>query len=114
MGKHLYVGQAKACFGAILRESLRELLAVVGARWRIHFRHPVSDARACRIRIGLPPDENATGKEAELLSDAYYTAAKAKRQGLGLVQFIGELFKLNMLIEKIMYSLMKIITDIKV
>ena len=49
------------------------------------------------------PDENAVGKEAELLSDAYYTAAKAKRQGLGLVQFIGELFKLNMLIERIMY-----------
>jgi translation initiation factor 4G len=58
-------------------------------------------------KVNLPPkpDEDAVGKEAELLSEEYYVAAKAKRQGLGLVQFIGELFKLGMLIEKIMYDL---------
>jgi translation initiation factor 4G len=60
--------------------------------------------RGWKINLPPKPDENATGKEAELLSDEYYIAAKAKRQGLGLVQFIGELFKLNMLIEKIMYE----------
>jgi translation initiation factor 4G len=59
--------------------------------------------RGWKVNLPPKPDENATGKEAELLSDEYYVAAKAKRQGLGLVQFIGELFKLNMLIEKIMY-----------
>ena len=59
--------------------------------------------RGWKINLPPKPDDDATGKEAELLSEAYYTAAKAKRQGLGLVQFIGELFKLNMLIEKIMY-----------
>jgi translation initiation factor 4G len=59
--------------------------------------------RGWKVNLPPKPDETATGKEAELLSDEYYVAAKAKRQGLGLVQFIGELFKLNMLIEKIMY-----------
>ncbi|KAI8991841.1 armadillo-type protein [Mycotypha africana] len=44
--------------------------------------------------------------EATMLTDEYYAAAKAKRQGLGLIQFIGELFKLDMLSERIMYSCM--------
>ena len=61
--------------------------------------------RGWKINLPPKPDENATGKEAELLSNEYYIATKAKRQGLGLVQFIGELFKLNMLVEKIMYGL---------
>lgn len=39
----------------------------------------------------------AEPKEAEILSDEYYAAQKAKRRGLGLVRFIGELYKLNML-----------------
>ena len=60
--------------------------------------------RGWKVNLPPKPADDATGKEAELLSEAYYTAAKAKRQGLGLVQFIGELFKLNMLIEKIMYT----------
>lgn len=59
--------------------------------------------RGWKINLPPKPDDDAVGKEAELLSEEYYKAAKAKRQGLGLVQFIGELFKLNMLIEKIMY-----------
>ncbi|KAI9599450.1 armadillo-type protein [Syncephalis fuscata] len=42
--------------------------------------------------------------EDYLMSDEYYTAAKAKRRGLGLVEFIGELFKLDMLTEKIMHE----------
>ena len=63
--------------------------------------------RGWKINLPPKPDEDAVGKEAELLSEAYYIAAKAKRQGLGLVQFIGELFKLNMLIEKIMYVTFK-------
>ena len=65
--------------------------------------------RGWKINLPPKPDEDAVGKEAELLSEAYYTAAKAKRQGLGLVQFIGELFKLNMLIEKIMYVIAMVI-----
>lgn len=51
--------------------------------------------------------EKMEQKEAELMSDEYYAAAKAKRRGLGLVRFIGELFKLSMLTEKIMHLCIK-------
>ena len=34
-------------------------------------------------------------KEVALYSDEYYAAQKAKRRGLGLIKFIGELFKLQ-------------------
>lgn len=37
------------------------------------------------------------GGEAPMMSDEYYAAQKAKRRGLGLVQLIGELYKLEML-----------------
>jgi hypothetical protein len=47
---------------------------------------------------------NGTGKEAELLSEEYYAVAKAKRQDLRLVEFIG-VFKVNTLITEIMYVL---------
>ncbi|TDL22991.1 hypothetical protein BD410DRAFT_769393 [Rickenella mellea] len=42
-----------------------------------------------------------------LYSIEYYAAQKAKRQGLGLVKFIGELFKLQMLTERIMHECIK-------
>ena len=47
------------------------------------------------------------GEESELYSDEYYAAAKAKRRGLGLIRFIGELFKLQMLTERIMHECIK-------
>ncbi|KAI1110248.1 hypothetical protein F5Y14DRAFT_465784 [Nemania sp. NC0429] len=57
-------------------------------------------------KIQLPEkNEGAENKgEAALLSDEYYLAAAAKRRGLGLVQFIGELYKLGMLTERIMHE----------
>ncbi|KAG8949387.1 hypothetical protein FRC04_008622 [Tulasnella sp. 424] len=45
--------------------------------------------------------------EPVLYSDEYYALLKAKRQGLGLVRFIGELFKLQMLTERIMHECIK-------
>ena len=45
--------------------------------------------------------------EIELYSNEYYIAQKAKRQGLGLIQFIGELYKLQMLTERIMHECIK-------
>ena len=45
--------------------------------------------------------------ESELYSEEYYAAAKAKRRGLGLIRFIGELFKLQMLTERIMHECIK-------
>ena len=47
------------------------------------------------------------GEESELYSDEYYAASKAKRRGLGLIRFIGELFKLQMLTERIMHECIK-------
>ncbi|KAG1824451.1 armadillo-type protein [Suillus subaureus] len=46
-------------------------------------------------------------KEAELFFDEYYAAEKARRQGLVLIRFIGELFKLQMLTERIMHAYVK-------
>lgn len=46
--------------------------------------------------------DKAQTQEAEMMSDEYYIAQKAKRRGLGLVRFIGELYKLNMLTARIM------------
>ncbi|TRM69078.1 armadillo-type protein [Schizophyllum amplum] len=43
-------------------------------------------------------------QEPDLYSEEYYAAQKAKRQGLGLIRFIGELFKLQMLTERIMHQ----------
>jgi len=52
-------------------------------------------------KVDLP--KNGKG-EVDLMSDEYYAAAAAKRKGLGLVQFIGELYKLTMLTERIMHE----------
>ncbi|KAA1122596.1 hypothetical protein PGTUg99_000268 [Puccinia graminis f. sp. tritici] len=40
-------------------------------------------------------------------SDDFYAVQKAKRQGLALVQFFGELYKLNLLTERIMQECIK-------
>jgi translation initiation factor 4G len=50
------------------------------------------------------PDAPEEGKEVTMLTDEYYVAAAAKRKGLGLIQFIGELYKLGMLTLRIMHE----------
>ncbi|KAF4550912.1 Eukaryotic translation initiation factor 4 gamma-like protein [Elsinoe fawcettii] len=52
----------------------------------------------------LPEKPEGETEEAALLSDEYYIAAAAKRKGLGLIQFIGELYKLGMLTYRIMHQ----------
>lgn len=52
----------------------------------------------------LPENSEGQTEETAMLSDEYYKAAAAKRKGLGLVQFIGELYKLRMLSIKIMHQ----------
>ena len=65
----------------------------------------------------LPEKESEEGDqkpgEAAMLSDEYYAAAAAKRRGLGLVQFIGELYKLGMLTERIMIECVHKLVDYK-
>jgi translation initiation factor 4G len=55
-------------------------------------------------KVDLPEQKEGKAGEAALLSEEYYIAAAAKRRGLGLVQFIGELYKLGMLTERIMHE----------
>ena len=45
--------------------------------------------------------------KSKLYFGEYYAAQKAKRQGLGLITFIGELFKFQMLMERIMHERVK-------
>ncbi|KAL6305170.1 hypothetical protein BKA93DRAFT_780253 [Sparassis latifolia] len=52
-------------------------------------------------------EKNNTTDDSDLYSEEYYAAQKAKRQGLGLIKFIGELFKLQMLTERIMHECVK-------
>ncbi|KAI0166062.1 hypothetical protein GGR57DRAFT_488926 [Xylariaceae sp. FL1272] len=65
-------------------------------------------------KTDLPETEEGADKktlEATMLSDEYYKAAAAKRRGLGLVQFIGELYKLGMLTERIMHECVRKLVD---
>ncbi|KAF2473146.1 uncharacterized protein BDR25DRAFT_129155 [Lindgomyces ingoldianus] len=54
--------------------------------------------------VNLPDKPEGQTDEAAMLSDEYYIAAAAKRKGLGLIQFIGELYKLGMLTLRIMHE----------
>ncbi|ESZ99335.1 putative Eukaryotic translation initiation factor 4 gamma [Sclerotinia borealis F-4128] len=70
--------------------------------------------RGWKIDLPEKPEgerEDAKTEEAVMLSDEYYIAAAAKRRGLGLVQFIGELYKLSMLTERIMHECVKKLVD---
>jgi translation initiation factor 4G len=54
--------------------------------------------------VNLPTKPDGDKQEEVMLSEEYYIAAAAKRKGLGLIQFIGELYKLNMLTLRIMHE----------
>ena len=62
-------------------------------------------------KTDLPQKPEGETTEAAMLSDEYYIAAAAKRRGLGLVRFIGELYKLGMLTERIMHECVKKLVD---
>ncbi|KAL9104741.1 MAG: hypothetical protein Q9163_000353 [Psora crenata] len=62
-------------------------------------------------KMNLPEKPEGETEEAVMLSDDYYIAAAAKRRGLGLVRFIGELYKLGMLTERIMHECVKKLVD---
>lgn len=62
-------------------------------------------------KVNLPPKPEGSTDQAAMMSDEYYAAAAAKRRGLGLVKFIGELYKLGMLTERIMHECVKKLVD---
>lgn len=55
----------------------------------------------------LPTNADGSPLDPELMSDEYYAAMGAKRRGLGLIRFIGELYFLRMLTEKIIQKCMQ-------
>ena len=63
----------------------------------------------------LATNEDGSPLEPEMMSEEYYQAASAKRRGLGLVRFIGYLYRLNLLSGKMMFEcfrrLMKDLND---
>ncbi|KAF8678962.1 ARM repeat-containing protein [Rhizoctonia solani] len=62
---------------------------------------------ALASKAGEDKAASATSAEnsgAALYSDEYYAAIEVKRRGLGLVRFIGELFKWRMLTERIIHA----------
>ncbi|ROV98184.1 hypothetical protein VSDG_04380 [Cytospora chrysosperma] len=61
--------------------------------------------------VEMPAPKEGETKEMTMLSDEYYAAMAVKRRGLGLVQFIGELFKLGMLTERIMHECVRKLLD---
>lgn len=61
--------------------------------------------------MNLPDKPEGQTEEAAMLSDEYYIAAAAKRKGLGLIQFIGELYKLGMLSIRIMHECVSKLLD---
>lgn len=59
----------------------------------------------------LPTNEDGSPLDPELMSDEYYAAVGAKRRGLGLIRFIGELYFLGMLTERIMHACMQLLLN---
>ncbi|KIO20813.1 hypothetical protein M407DRAFT_81155 [Tulasnella calospora MUT 4182] len=82
-----------------------------------HFERGWSQKESAQAAAALKAADDKTAEDAfkangenggpVLYSDEYYALLRAKRQGLGLVRFIGELFKLQMLTERIMHECIK-------
>jgi hypothetical protein len=63
---------------------------------------PLLQPRQQKTKLRRKPTKRPS--QVRLYSAEYYAAAKAKRRGLGLIRFIGELFELQMLTERIMHE----------
>ena len=55
----------------------------------------------------LPTNEDGTPLQPEMMSDEYYKMAAAKRRGLGLVRFIGFLYRSNLLTSRMVFFCFK-------
>ena len=98
-------------------ENIRDKLGKVvsgGALFRKYLLNRCQEEflRGWSLKLPEAKDQNDKKEKGGCLDvDEYYVAAAAKRRGLGLVQFIGELFKLNMLTERIMHECVKKLVD---
>ncbi|KAL5512630.1 hypothetical protein ACEPAG_3283 [Sanghuangporus baumii] len=66
----------------------------------------VTPAKETENQAAHEKDKEEYG-EVSLYSDDYFAVPKAKRQGLGLIKFICELYKVRMLTERIMHECIK-------
>ncbi|KAI0250913.1 armadillo-type protein [Lactifluus subvellereus] len=57
--------------------------------------------------VGEANEKTKAREESEPYSDECYAANKARRHGLGLIRFLGELFKLQMLTERVIHECIK-------
>ncbi|ERF76351.1 hypothetical protein EPUS_09435 [Endocarpon pusillum Z07020] len=58
-------------------------------------------------KVNMPPTPEGQTEEAALMSEECHIALVTKRRGLGLVKFIGELYKVGMLTERIIHECIK-------
>lgn len=88
-------------------ENVRDRLqnpVVGGALFRKYLLNRCQEEFERGWEVNLPEKPEGQNEGAVMLSDEYYIAAAAKRRGLGLIQFIGELYKLGMLTLRIMHE----------
>ncbi|OQO10396.1 hypothetical protein B0A48_03692 [Cryoendolithus antarcticus] len=77
---------------------------VGGALFRKYLLNRCQEEFETGWQANLPDKPEGETEEIKLLSDEYYVAAAAKRRGLGLIQFIGQLYTLGMLTIRIMHE----------
>lgn len=76
-----------------------------GRVWDI--KEATAGAYAARHQTAKNVIGNLKVGEVAIYPDKHYAALKARRQGLGLVKFIGELFKLHILTERLVHEYIK-------
>jgi len=105
----------KAHYGLFLEEFVRELAKEMNSDQVKKVASALTRLSNEKMKEEKAAEKGADTKpgEAALMSDEYYIAAAAKRRGLGLVQFIGELYKLGMLTERIMHECVHRLVDYK-
>jgi translation initiation factor 4G len=81
----------------------QDRVVVGGALFRKYLLNRCQEEFERGWEVDLPEKPEGQTEEV-MLSDEYYIAAAAKRRGLGLIQFIGELYKLGMLTLRIMHE----------
>jgi len=102
-------GEGKPIAGAqFFRELLLQRCQADLERGRLSKGTAVTDA-AIKFKDHAAATNPSSGNEERIVfySEEYYAAQKAKRQCLGLIRFMGELFKLQMLSERIMHEVIK-------
>jgi translation initiation factor 4G len=94
--------------GRLFRKYLLNCCRKVSERgWITKETTAAAASKAAEDRVVKEANKNPQGQESELCSDECHAMAKAKRHRLGLICFVGELFMLEMLTERIVHEYIK-------